>query len=202
VTDVPNTTEGSASLPSALPPSSGSLQEIVKVARFSTLQRSQFKLAMTFLLPALIVLLFIVVFPLGYNLWLSFHSWNLVYAKDAKFVWLANYLHIILSLIFWRSVLTTFYFGISSLVVELILAMLIALLLNTDFRGSAFVQTCVMLPMVTTPVAVSYVWRIMYNPDFGIIPFICRPGMDYSMQKPQCGLSSSSMSGNGHLFSR
>ena len=138
---------------------------------YATLRYSQQKLALTFMMPCLLVLLFVAVFPLAYNLWISFYNLNIVYSSHAKFIFLRNYINILSSGIFWHSTLCTLYFGGLSLLIEFTLGLLIALLLNQKFHGKTVVQTVVMLPMAATPVAVSYVWRIMYNPDFGIINY-------------------------------
>lgn len=142
--------------------------------KLTTLQKSQLRLAIGFLVPCVLSLLLIVVFPLGYNLWISLYKWNLAYPNSARFVLFANYSSIFTNSIFWRTVLNTLYFGVVSLVVEFVIGMSIALLLNIEFKGRAFVQTCIMMPMVATPVAASYVWRIMYNPDYGIINYFLR----------------------------
>lgn len=142
--------------------------------RVIPLSRSRRQIVFAFVVPCVVVLLFIVVFPLGYNLWMSLHNWNLVYPKQTRFIGLQNYLKIVTNGVFWYSLLNTFYYGFFALLIEFAFGMLIALVINLDFPGKAIVQTLVILPMVATPVAVSYVWRIMYNPDFGIINWVLK----------------------------
>jgi len=144
------------------------------VDRVIPLSRSRRQIVFAFVVPCVVVLLFIVVFPLGYNLWMSLHNWNLVYPKQTRFIGLQNYLKIVTNGVFWYSLLNTFYYGFFALLIEFAFGMLIALVINLDFPGKAIVQTLVILPMVATPVAVSYVWRIMYNPDFGIINWVLK----------------------------
>lgn len=141
-------------------------------SKLTTLQRSQLNLTIAFMAPCVAVLLFVVVFPLGYNVWISLYHWNLANPTGVRFALFANYGSILTSGVFWYSVFNTLYFGIVSLVIEFVLGMLIALLLNIDFKGRAVVQTCIIMPMVATPVAASYVWRIMYNPDYGLFNFV------------------------------
>jgi len=137
------------------------------------MQIEERRLIIGLLIPCIAVLLFLVVFPLVYNLWLSLHRWNLTVREEQRFIGLANYFKILFKDgHFWHSLLTTFIFGGMALAAECVLGMLIALFLNRDFVGRKFIQTCMILPMVATPVAISYVWRIMYNPDFGIINYI------------------------------
>jgi len=137
------------------------------------MQIEERRLIIGLLIPCIAVLLFLVIFPLVYNLWLSLHRWNLTVREEQRFIGLANYFKILFKDgHFWHSLLTTFIFGGTALAAECILGMSIALFLNRDFTGRKFIQTCMILPMVATPVAISYVWRIMYNPDFGIINYI------------------------------
>jgi multiple sugar transport system permease protein len=127
------------------------------------------------LIPALFVLVSLIMFPFGYNLWQSLYEYNLVYPKDLSFQGAGNYLKILLKDdIFWHSLKVTGYFTGGSLLLELLLGLGVALLLNEEFRGRNLIRVLLMLPMVATPVAVSYMWRIMYNPILGIINYFLR----------------------------
>jgi len=138
------------------------------------LYRSERRLTLFFLLPCAILLLFIVIFPLLYNVYMSVFSINLLSQAKQKFVGLMNYVRILTDSLFYESLLRTILYSVPALVVETVFALLIALLLNVDYTGRGVVQTLLMLPFVATPVAVSYVWRIMYNPDLGIIDYFLR----------------------------
>lgn len=137
----------------------------------SALKRDERRLLFWLLAPCMCVLLFIVVFPLGYNIWLSLHKWNLIYPSEIKFIGLWNYLQVLTDKVFWETLLNTLTFGITALIIEFGLALAIALFLNQEFPGKGLIQTLMMLPMVATPVATSYIWRIIYNPDLGILNY-------------------------------
>ncbi|MCX6090278.1 MAG: sugar ABC transporter permease, partial [Candidatus Atribacteria bacterium] len=68
----------------------------------------------------------------------------------------------------------TGYFMGTALFLELLLGLGIALLINEEFKGQYLVRLILMLPLAATPVAVSYMWRIMYNPTQGIINYFLR----------------------------
>lgn len=140
-------------------------------ARFYQAER---RFALLFLLPCIILLLFIVIFPLVYNVYMSLFNINLLGQVKEKFVGLINYADILRDSIFYQSLLRTILYSVPALVVETFLGLLIALLLNMDYPGRGFIQTLLMLPFVATPIAVSYVWRIMYNPDLGLIDYFLR----------------------------
>ncbi len=127
------------------------------------------------LTPALFVLVVVIMFPFGYNVWQSLYKYNLVYPMDLSFQGAGNYLKILLKDdIFWHSLKMSGYFTGGSLLLELLLGLGVALLLNEEFRGRNPARVLLMLPMAATPVAVSYMWRIMYNPTLGLINHFLR----------------------------
>jgi multiple sugar transport system permease protein len=126
------------------------------------------------LAPAVSVLLVLGAFPFVYSLWLSFNEWNLADRTATwHFVGPANYVAIFTSDPFFRSAVeATVKFVGGSVLVEVLLGLAIALLLNREFAGQGLVRTLVMLPVMTTPVAVGLIWRFMYNPDRGIVNYL------------------------------
>jgi multiple sugar transport system permease protein len=138
------------------------------------LYQAERRFAFFFLLPCAILLLFIVIFPLIYNVYMSLFRINLLGQIKHTFVGLMNYAQIFTDSIFYQSLLRTLLYSVPTLVVETVLALLVALLLNMDYPGRGFIQTFLMLPFVATPVAVAYVWRIMYNPEMGLIDYFLR----------------------------
>lgn len=75
---------------------------------------------------------------------------------------------------FLEAVGRTFYFTIIALTIEIILGMVIALFLDRDFKGKNLTKTLFLLPMVATPVAVGVVWKLIYEPNIGILNYILR----------------------------
>lgn len=127
------------------------------------------------LLPALVLLVILIMFPFIYNVWQSMHNYNLVYPQDKEFLGFKNFIKIFTSdETFWHALKMTIYFVGVSLFIELILGLGIALLINEEFKGQSLVRLILMLPLAATPVAVSYMWRIMYNPTQGIINYFLR----------------------------
>src|SRR6476661_3431178 len=83
-----------------------------------------------FILPSLIFVLAMMVFPIGYTVWLSFNEWNGSATKSPQGVGLSNYTNLLSAdPRFWDSVLRTFLFSIGAVVAELLLGLGIALLL-------------------------------------------------------------------------
>lgn len=119
-------------------------------------------------LPAVLFVLIMMVFPIIYTFRLSFFDWSMSSTTPPAWVGLNNYSTLLHDPRFLLSVWRTFYFTIIALVVEIILGVAIALLLNRDFKGKNIVKTLFLLPMVATPVAMGLVWLLIFEPTVGI----------------------------------
>lgn len=127
-------------------------------------------LAILFPLPAVLTMVAIVAAPVLYVAWLSFHDWTLTSARGSTFVGLDNYVNLLTrDTRFRNSVGVTVIFTIISVALQMALGLAIALLLNRDFRGKAIARTAIMLPMIAAPAAMALVWRVMFNPQLGIL---------------------------------
>lgn len=127
-----------------------------------------------FTVPTCIFVVAMVLFPILYTTILSFHSWRLSANIPWKFVGIQNYVDMFTDSRFLRSVWRTFYFSFVALSFETLLGVSFALLLNRKFRGKNLIKTAFLLPMVATPVAISMVWKLMYEPSIGIFNFWLR----------------------------
>ena len=117
----------------------------------------------------------IVAAPVGYVAWLSFHDWTLTSARPSTFVGLDNYVNLLTrDSRFRNGVWVTTIFTVVSVVLQMALGLGIALLLNRDFRGKSVARAAIMLPMIATPAALALVWRIMFNPQLGVLNELLR----------------------------
>ena len=122
-----------------------------------------------FLLPSLMGFLVFIIYPVFYSLGVSFTDWDLI--NPMKFVGIKNYQRLVNDSTFWNSLKNTFLFIIGYLPSVMIIGLLVALLLNSKlclkpvFRGVYF------LPVVTSWVAVSLVWKWLFNPKYGLINY-------------------------------
>lgn len=121
-----------------------------------------------FVLPALVFVLLMMVFPIGYTFRLSFFDWSMSAVSPPEWVGLSNYTSLLTDDRFWNSVRATLSFTVSALSFEVLLGVAIALLLNRNFRGKQIVKTLFLLPMVATPVAMGLVWILIYEPTIGV----------------------------------
>lgn len=116
---------------------------------------------------AFIVVLLVV--PIAIAFRGSFHQWNPLNGTF-NFIGLDNYVALIEDPTFWRASLNTVFFAGAAIIGRLVLGLAVAYALFSKLtRFSSFFRAVFYMPTVTPIVAVAYVWRLMYNPQFGII---------------------------------
>ncbi|MCC8191145.1 MAG: sugar ABC transporter permease [Planctomycetes bacterium] len=125
---------------------------------------------------AVVFILAMMVFPLGYTIYLSFTNWSLTHGSSVDYVGLKNYIDIFTSDDrFWGSVWRTFYFTALAMTVEIILGVLIAVLFDArDFRGKHVARSIFLMAMMATPVAIAMVWLLIFEPTAGVLNYVIR----------------------------
>jgi multiple sugar transport system permease protein len=121
-----------------------------------------------FVMPAVVLLAAVTVYPLLSVLYLSLHR-RLPIFDIAKFTGLDNYRFLFADDRFWNALGNTVYFTAVSVVLELVLGLSIALLLNRSFRFKGMVTAAVLAPWAIPTVVSARMWEWMYNTDFGIL---------------------------------
>ena len=119
-----------------------------------------------FLAPSVILLLALTVYPLFYIIHISVHR---VTPAGDLFIGLRNFLRLFHDGFFYRAVWQTLIFTASALVLELALGLCLALLLNSEIRARNLWRALFLLPMILPPVVAGVIWRLIYNPSFGVL---------------------------------
>ncbi len=123
-------------------------------------------------MPAALSIAALIIFPLAFNVYMSLQAWFVSSTTPPAFVGLRNYVEIFgKDARFWNSLWITIQFTTVSVAFQLVLGLAIALYLHRNFRGRGLVRTVMLLPMVSTPVAVALIWVIMFNPSLGILNY-------------------------------
>ena len=125
-----------------------------------------------FPLPAVIFVVVLMVFPVGYTFFLSFTDWSLTSGRPLSVVGMRSYLQVLSEPRFLEALGRTFYFTFGSVIVEMVLGTVLALALNRTFKGKGVVKTLLLLPLVATPVAIGIVWNLFYDPTIGILNYV------------------------------
>lgn len=120
-----------------------------------------------FLLPALFLFIAFFVFPIGYVTVMSFFDWNGISA--AEFTGFDNYAKIFSDKVFWRSIKNNVIWAFAAVIVQVSLALLMALILSKKPKGWKFFRTVYFLPQVISGVALASMWSAVYNSEYGLL---------------------------------
>ena len=125
-----------------------------------------------YIAPAFIVLIIILVYPLGYALWLSVHQWLMrSFKQGVPFIGLDNYIQLFSNPDFLNSIKTTFTFVFLAVGIEFILGIGLALLLNQELKGRGLFRSMILLPMMCTNVVIGLMWRLLLNYQYGLVNY-------------------------------
>lgn len=120
-------------------------------------------------LPALLAILGIVLVPLIQSLLQSFLQKDLARPELNAFVGFLNYINLFKDARYLNSLVATFRFSIISVVIELVLGISIALVLNKNFVGRGFVRGLMILPWAMPSIVNAAMWKWIYNADYGAL---------------------------------
>ena len=120
-----------------------------------------------FVLPSLLFLAIFVVYPILSAFYLSLHRYTLLEAP----VWngLTNYWLLLDDSRFFQALVNTLFFALMTVPAGTVISLLLAVLINLPLRGITFFRTAYYLPVVTSFVAVSFIWLWIYEPQFGVL---------------------------------
>ena len=122
-----------------------------------------------YVLPALVVMLIVIAYPVYYTIELSFFRTPPGLQLDQKtYVGLENYKTILTSEVFWAVTWNTVVWTAASTFFAYVLGFALALSLHREFVGRGVLRAILLIPWVVSAVAASYVWRWLYHSDFGV----------------------------------
>ena len=123
-----------------------------------------------FVLPALITVGAVIVFPWVFTLWMSANQWQL--GGEQSFVGFDNYLRLAADMRFWESMWHTVVYTVLSVVAPMILGTIAALVFDSKLPMRGLLRGIFVMPMMATPVAVALVWTMMYHPQLGVLNYL------------------------------
>lgn len=132
-------------------------------------RRSERRLAFGLIAPAVILMLAVTAYPIGYAVWLSLQRYNLAMPDDTAFIGLANYQTILTDRYWWTAFVVTLTITVVSVAIELALGMALALVMHRTIFGKGVVRTAVLIPYGIVTVAASYSWYYAWTPGTGYL---------------------------------
>lgn len=143
---------------------------MVKICELTkkTIKSKEFK-AFLYLLPSLIIIAIFQIYPIFKSLAMSFYT-DFDYLTDEVYKrGLDNFQYVLTDPDFYLALKNTFIFVLGAVPLSIIVSLGFALLLNSNIKLKSFFRSVYFIPFITSTVAVSIVWRWMFNKEFGMI---------------------------------
>jgi multiple sugar transport system permease protein len=123
-----------------------------------------------FILPALVTVGAVILFPWIFTLWMSVNEWKV--GESRHFVGAANYLRLAGDARFMDALWHTLVYTALSVVAPVILGTAAALIFNERLPMRGLLRGIFVMPMMATPVAVALIWTMMFNPQLGVLNYL------------------------------
>ncbi len=131
--------------------------------------RAERRLGWLLCAPAVIVMVAVTAYPVGYAIWLSLERYNLEIPQAIKFVGLSNYGAVLSSPYWWHALEVTLIITAFSVAISLVLGMVLALLMHRTLFGRGTVRTAALIPYGIVTVAAAYGWQYAWTPGQGYL---------------------------------
>lgn len=103
---------------------------------------------------------------------MSFYDWNIVRPENSQFVGLANYLEAFDDPVFWTSMKNTVLYVLVTVPTQMALGLLVAMFLNVNLPGTKAFRTIYYLPVISSWVVVSLLFRYLFNGEAGLVNYV------------------------------
>jgi multiple sugar transport system permease protein len=131
--------------------------------------RSEHRLGWMLCAPAVVVMLLVTAYPIGYAIVLSLQDLDLRFPEEGGFAGLSNYQTVLTSSLWWQDVGNTVLITVVSVAIELSLGMAIALVMHRAIFGRGAVRTAVLIPYGIVTVVAAFAWQFAFAPDSGFV---------------------------------
>jgi multiple sugar transport system permease protein len=131
--------------------------------------RAERRLGWLLCAPAVIVMVAVAGFPVGYAIYLSLERYNLELPQDVKFIGLSNYGAVLSSPYWWQALKVTVIITVISVAVTLVLGMGLAMIMHRTLFGRGTVRTASLIPYGIVTVAAAYGWQYAWTPSQGYL---------------------------------
>ncbi|WTO80461.1 sugar ABC transporter permease [Streptomyces sp. NBC_00210] len=126
--------------------------------------------------PAVVVMLAVTAYPIGYAIYLSLQRYDLRFPNQAKWVGLSNYGAVLSSDFWWEAFWVTLFITAVSVAVELVLGFALALVMHRAIFGRGTVRTAILVPYGIVTVVAAYSWQYAWTPDTGYLAALLPSG--------------------------
>ena len=147
----------------------GTVTQPPQPAKVTERTRSERKLAWMLCAPAVVAMLLVTAYPIGYAVVLSLQELDLRFPEEGGFAGLSNYESVLTSSLWWQDVFNTLFVTVISVALELTIGMLIALAMHRAIFGRGVLRTSVLIPYGIVTVVAAFSWQFAFAPDSGFV---------------------------------
>lgn len=160
-----------------------------EAGRLSEGARQERRLGWLLCAPAVLVMVAVTAYPIGYAVYLSLQRYDLRFPDQAEFVGLSNYGAVLSSPFWWEAFWVTLFITVVSVTVELVLGMALALVMHRTIVGRGTVRTAILVPYGIVTVVAAFSWQYAWTPDTGYLAALLPEGdAPLTEQWPALGL--------------
>ena len=131
--------------------------------------KAERKLALMLCGPAVAAMLLVTIYPILYAIVLSVQRVDLRFPEESGFVGLDNYAAVLSSPLWWQDVWNTTLITVVSVVIELVLGMILALVMHRALFGRGLIRTSVLIPYGIVTVVAAFAWFFAFDPSSGFV---------------------------------
>ncbi len=135
----------------------------------SMLVREQTRLAWLLLAPSLLVVVLVALVPLLQTIYQSFTNARLASERPVQFVGLTNYVNLVQDGDFRHAIWVTVQFAVLTVAFEFLLGMIVALVVNSNFKGRGPMRAAMLVPWAIITVVSAQIWKWMYHDVYGVV---------------------------------
>jgi multiple sugar transport system permease protein len=130
---------------------------------------SEKRLAFWMVSPSMVLIALVAAYPILYAIWLSLHEYSVRVAGLSRWAGFRNYSTALQDSEFWKALVTTLIFTASSVFLELIIGLVMALAMHSAFRGQGLLRTVVLVPWAVLTVVTGIMWRTIFESPQGLV---------------------------------
>jgi multiple sugar transport system permease protein len=131
--------------------------------------RAERRLAFLLCAPAVLIMIAVTAYPIGYAIWLSLQRYDLRFPDDRAFIGLTNYVTVLSSGYWWSAFAVTVIITVISVAIEFVLGLALALVMHRTIVGRGLTRTVVLIPYGIVTVVAAFSWQFAWTPDTGYL---------------------------------
>jgi multiple sugar transport system permease protein len=146
------------------------------------------RLAWLMTAPSMLLIALVAVYPIVYAIWLSLHEYSLIEAGLSRWAspaGLGNYIDAFEDPEFRKSVYVTLIYSVTSVFLETVIGLGMALIMATAFKGQGLLRTVVLVPWAVLTVVTAIMWKTMVDPNLGFVNTILGTNTVWLGEEPQ-----------------